>query len=155
MTIAQHNWTYPWSRWRDYFSQPLKVNRLPSVDISMHFNGCYFKHKIQAFLQGINATICVRAKCNMGKVLMSLRGTHDLTVSCQNAKALIDSPVLSCMFELISTLRPRYMEDRSHGVLMFYSWFCQLVTQHSTPPGKKEYIGKIYFKYSFYLSIIY
>lgn len=42
---------------------------------------------------------------------MSLRGTHDPTVRCQNANGLIDSLMLNCLFELISTLRPLYMEE--------------------------------------------
>lgn len=51
-------------------------------------------------------SICEKAECNVGEVHVSLRGTHGPTVRCQNAKSLIDSLVLNCMFELISTLRP-------------------------------------------------
>lgn len=76
--------------------------------ISMAVN---FSVKQKAFLLGLNAAICEEDKCNVGKVLMSLRGTHDPTVRCQNAKGLIDSLVLNCMFELISTLRPSYVAD--------------------------------------------
>lgn len=60
-------------------------------------------------LQWLNKTSQVLY--NMGKVLVSLRGTCDPTVRCQNANGLIDSLMLNCLFELISTLRPLYMEE--------------------------------------------
>lgn len=42
--------------------------------------------------------------CNAGKQLVSLIRTHDPSVRCQNAKGLIDSLVLNCLFELINAL---------------------------------------------------
>lgn len=52
-----------------------------------------------------------QAKNNVGKVLVSLRGTRDLAVRCQNANGLIDSHVLNCLFELISKLKPCCLVD--------------------------------------------
>lgn len=53
----------------------------------------------------------MQAKYNVVKVLMSLKGIHDPTVKCKNARGLIDSLVLNWLFKLIRKLRSRYIED--------------------------------------------
>ena len=67
-----------------------------------------------------DAAVCVKAKRNVAKVLLSLRGTHDPAVTWPlEARGVIDSLVLNCMFELISTLAlERKEKKRGRFVLM-------------------------------------
>lgn len=92
------------------------------------------KWKTKAFLPGLNTAICERTKHNVCKVLMSLRGTHDPTVRCQNAKGLSDSLELNCMFELISTVMPCYKWRLQplfiSVVLVILSRHCHSTLQH-------------------------
>lgn len=60
-----------------------------------------------------------------------LGGKHEPTVRCQNAKGLIDSPVLNCVFELISS---RYKGRGEEGALqsLFISVVLSILpTRHS------------------------
>lgn len=59
-------------------------------------------------------------------------GEHDPAVTCQNAKGLIDRPVLNCVFELISTVRPHYKGWGCPQSLFFSVVLLILSTRHST-----------------------
>lgn len=56
--------------------------------------------KTRAPFPSLSAAACEKTNYNTGA---PLGGKHDPTVRCQNAKGLIDSPALNCVFELISS----------------------------------------------------
>lgn len=119
--IASHGGDNGWAQlvgiyqWYKRGGKRITRNRWKQIDYPQWTSACIsitvnFNINDELFLLGPGTAIREEAEWNVGKVLVSLRGTHDLTVRCQNAKGLIDSLVLNCMFELISTLGPRYME---------------------------------------------
>lgn len=77
-------WPFQTVKWARYKS--LNSRRLPS--------------KTRAPFPSLSTAACEKTNYNTGA---PLGGKHDPTVRCQNAKGLIDSPALNCVFELISS----------------------------------------------------
>lgn len=116
-----------WCKWWQLDYSWLKANSSPSLDIQMHFSGCLFHCKVRArLLQCVWKESVMWAHCSCPS------GEHDPAVTCQNAKGLIDRPVLNCVFELISTVRPRYKGWGCPQSLFFSVVLLILSTRHST-----------------------
>lgn len=93
----------------------------------MHFSGCLCQCKVRACLLQ-----CVWKKSVMWAHCSCPSGEHDPAVTCQNAKGLIDRPVLNCVLELISTVRRRYKGCGCPQSLFFSVVLLILSTRHST-----------------------
>lgn len=85
------------------WKQPIKLWPFQTVKRTRckSLNSRCLPSKTRAPFPSLSTAACEKTNYNTGA---PLGGKHDPTVRCQNAKGLIDSPALNCVFELISSL---------------------------------------------------